>query len=239
MVAMHHEQAPTPLADDGSNRLLLVVGRTIRDNLHTLFALSLLFLVVALPWVILATLTSWTVAWAPLVLLTAPVWAAIVAGADRLLAGEAASWRSVSADLHRLALPALRIGMAPALCGTALLVAAPGENDGPWRGAAFLATAGIAIAVLALLIPAVPLATRYALSGLTLWQASAVIVTRRPVQVLGTMVLAGAGLWMALAFGPAVLLGAAPLGVLVAAITMPDPEVEVTPTGDTGATPGC
>ena len=221
---MSHEPSPRPLADDGSNHLLLEVGRTIRDNLHTLFAMSLAFLAAALPWVMLATFTSWVVAWAPLVLTTAPVWATIVASADRLLAGETAPWRIVANDFRRLALPALRIGLLPALWGTVLLALAPDMDEALWTGMVVLVLAGIAVAIVVLLIPAGPLAARYGLSGLTLWQASAAIVVRRPAQVLGTVVLAGLGIWLTLAFGPAALLGAAPLGVLVAGITMPDPD---------------
>ena len=221
---MSHEPSPRPLADDGSNHLLLEVGRAILANLHTLFAMSLAFLAVALPWVMLATFTSWVVAWAPLVLTTAPVWATIVVGADRLLAGEAVVWRNVSDDLRRLALPALRIGIWPALCGAMLLALAPGMEEAVWKGMVALVLAGIAVAIVVLLIPAMPLASRTGLSGVTLWQASAIVVVKRPMQVLGTVPLAGLGVWMTLAFGPAALLGAAPLGVLVAGITMPDPD---------------
>lgn len=224
MATMAHEPSPRPLADDGSNHLLLVVGRAIRDNLHTLFAMSLLFLGVALPWVMLGTFTSWAVAWAPLVLATAPVWATIVASADRMIAGETSPWRIVGDDLRRLALPAIHIGLLPAICGTVLLALAPGMDEALWTGMVVQVMAGIAVAIVVLLIPAVPLALRYNLSGRTLWQASAFIVIKRPMQMLGTVIVTGLGVWMALAFGPAALLGAAPLGVLVAGITLPDPE---------------
>jgi len=221
---MSHEPPPSPLADDGSGNLLLQVGLTIRDNFHTLAGLSLVFLAAALPWVVLATLTSWAVAWAPLVLATSPVWAAIVTGADRLLVGEASPWRTTGGDLSRLAWPAVRIGIVPALCGTVVLALGTGSDNAVWQDALLLATLGITAAVVVLLIPAIPLAVRHGLSGPVLWQTSAVVVVRRPMQVLGTVALTGIGLWLTLTFGPAVLLGTAPLGVLVAAITLPDPE---------------
>jgi hypothetical protein len=220
-----HDEKSTPLTDDGSNRLLLEVARTIRDNLHTLFGMSMVFLACALPWVVLATLTSWAVAWTPLVLTAAPIWTTIVACADRLLAGEAVGWQMMVSDLRRLGWRAVANGIAPAMCGTVLLVLASGAFDAQWKGIAVLAVAGMGIALLVLAVPAVPLAIRYNLSGLALWETSAAIVIRRPAQVLGTVALAAIGLWMAVAFGPAVLLGAAPFGVLVSAITQPDPEM--------------
>jgi hypothetical protein len=217
-------RGPAPLADDGSHHLLLEVVRTIRDNLHTLCAMSLGFLIVALPWVVLGTITSWVFAWAPLVMVTAPVWMTIVVTSERLLIGDAVSWKRAARDLRQTAGSALTIGMLPAICGTVLLVAGAGASDAAWRGAGVLVGAGLALALLVLLIPAVPLAARYGLAGLILWQASAVVVVRRPAPVIGTVVLAAAGLWLAVMFGPALLLGVAPLGVLVAAITLPDPE---------------
>jgi len=219
---MGHDPAPKPLADDGSSNLLLEVGRTIRDEFHILAGLSLLFMVAALPWIVLATVTSWAIAWAPLVLVAAPVWALIVACADRFLRGETAPWRRMARDLAQLALPAIRIGMVPALCGSALLALAQGSRDEPVREMLVVTAAGIAAAVLVLLIPAIPLAVRTGASGVSLWQASAFIVVRRPSQVLGSVTIAGIGIWLTVAFGPAILLGVAPLGVLVAAITMPD-----------------
>ncbi len=221
MAVFPHEPA-AQLTDDGSNHLLLEVGRTIRDNFHVLCGMSLAFLAMALPWVILATATSWLIAWAPLVLLTAPVWASIVASSDRLLAGEALGWRVISGDLRRLLIPALKIGILPAFCGTVLLGIVGSASDSTWMGMVLPVLSGLAVTTCVLLIPVVPLATRFDLAGLALWQTSAAIVFRRPAQVLGTVVLAGIGLWLALAIGPAMLLGVGPLGVLIAAITLPD-----------------
>ncbi len=224
MVTVPRDKTPTPLTDDGSNRLLLEVAFTIRDNLHTLCAMSLVFLGAALPWVVLATLTSWTIAWPLLVLATSPVWAAIVAVADRLLLGDAVGWRMIAGEFRRLWRGAVVNGMVPAMCGTVLLGVASAAFNAQWNGMAVLAAAGTGAALLVLAIPATPLSNRHALSGLALWETSAAVVTRRPAQVLGTVTLAAMGLWLTLAFGPAVLLGTAPFGVLVAAITQPDPE---------------
>jgi hypothetical protein len=223
MATMSRDPAPQPLADDGSSNLLLEVGRTIRDNFHILAGLSLLYLAVALPFVIFATVTSWAIAVAPLVLVTAPVWMAIVASADRMLAAEGTPWRSLADDLRRLAWPAVRIGIVPALCGSLLLAIAGRNASSPLHATLLVALGGGAVAIVVLLIPAVPIAARTGVSGLTLWQASAFVALRRPAQVLGTVTLAGIGIWLTFAFGPAALLGVAPLGVLVAAITMPDP----------------
>lgn len=220
---MSRDPAPQSLADDGSSNLLLHVARTIRDEFHILLGLSLLFLVVALPFVILATLTSWIIAWAPLVLVTAPVWATIVTIADRMLDGEATPWRVALTDVRGLAWPGIRVGIAPAICGSLLLALAPGSSDSSTHGVLTIAMSGIALTVLVLVIPAMPLAVRHAIHGLPLWQASAFVVMRRPAQVLGTVTIAGIGLWLTFAVGPAMLLGVAPLGVLVAAITLPDP----------------
>lgn len=221
MAAFPHDPT-TQLADDGSSTLLLEVGRTIRDNFHVLCGLSLVFLTVALPWVVLGTTTSWLIAWAPLVLLTAPCWATSVAAADRMLAGDAVGWRMIGGDLRRLLVPSLKIGIPPALCGTVLLGIVYAAIDPTMMAMSLAMTSGVSLAVFVLLIPAMPLATRLGLTGFTLWQASAVVVVRRPMQVLGAVVLAGLGLWLALAVGPAMLLGVAPLGVLIAAITLPD-----------------
>jgi hypothetical protein len=225
MVTVPHDDKAAPLTDDGSNRLLLEVARTIRDNLHTLFGMSMVFLTCALPWVVLATLTSWAVAWPLLVLTVAPIWATIVACADRLLVGDVVGWRVMAGDFRRHGWRAVANGMLPAICGTVLLIVASGSFDAQWKGMAMLAATGTGIALLVLAIPAVPLAVRYHLSGLALWETSAAVVVRRPWQMLGTVALAAIGLWMAVAFGPAILLGAAPFGVLVAAITQPDPEM--------------
>jgi hypothetical protein len=182
------------------------------------------FLVCALPWVVLATLMSWAVAWPLLVLTVAPVWATIVACADRLLLGDAVGWRMISGDFRRLWRRAQCHSSPPAVCGTVLLVVASGAFDAQWKGLVVLAVAGTGVALLVLAIPATPLSNRHALSGAALWETSAAVVVRRPMQVLGTVTLAAIGLWMTLMFGPAVLLGTAPFGVLVAAITQPDPE---------------
>jgi hypothetical protein len=201
---------------------LLEVATTIRDNLHTLCAMSCLFLLVALPWVMLATVTTWTLAWTPLVLVSAPLWAVMVAAADRMLVGDVVGWRMMAMDLRRLWLPALRIGILPAVCGTVLLGIVQFASDPTWQAMFLTVVTGVSVAVGVLVIPVVPLVIRVRVSGIMLWQAGAVVVMRRPVQVLGTVVLAGGGLWLAMAFGPAMLLGVAPLAVLIAAITLPD-----------------
>lgn len=222
---MSHDTHTSPLTDDGSNRLLLEVACTIRDNLHTLIGMSMVFLGVALPWVVLATLTSWVISWPMLVLTVAPIWTTFVACADRLLAGDAVGWRVMVGDFRRLGWRAVANGMVPAICGTVVLLVASGGFDAQWQGIALLAATGTGIALLVLAIPAVPLAIRHNLAGLALWETSAAVVVRRPAQVLGTVALAVMGLWLAAWFGPAALLGAAPFAVLVAAITQPDPEV--------------
>jgi hypothetical protein len=224
MAAYPRDERSAPLADDGSSHLLLEVARTVRDNFHILCGLSCLFLLVALPWVVLATMTSWAVAWFPLVLATAPFWAAIVAATHRMLAGDAVGWRVMVQDLRRLWRPALRIGILPAICGTVLLGIVQSAIDPVWKGLLLPFVAGMSVAVCVLVIPAVPLLSRLNVTGITLWQASAVVVVRRPTQVLGTVVLAGIGLWLAGAFGPASLLGVAPLAVLIAAISLPNAE---------------
>ena len=221
MAVFPHEPA-AQLTDDGSNHLLLAVGRTIRDNFHVLCGLSIVFLMVALPWVMLGTVVSWTVAWPLLVLTTAPVWLTIVWTSDRMLAGDAVGWRAMVQAGRRLALPALAIGILPAVCGTVLLGVVHASTDSTLMAMALPMVVGLAAAVCVLVIPAVALASRLELTGFTLWQAGAVVVIRRPTQVLGTVALAGIGCWLALALGPAVLMGVAPLGVMVAAITLPD-----------------
>lgn len=221
MATLHHEP-PNQLADDGSSHLLLEVGRTIRDNFHVLCGLSLVFLMVALPWVVLATATSWSVAWAPLVLTTAPVWMIIVWVANRMLVGDVTGGRAMLEAGRRLALPALAIGIPPALCGTVLLVMARDTGQASWWVLGVMIVAGISLAVGLLLVPAIPLAIRHDLAGAGLWQVSAAVVLKRPAQIAGTFILALLGIGLAMAVGPVVLLGVAPLGVLVAAITLPD-----------------
>jgi hypothetical protein len=224
MAAYPRDERSAPLADDGSSHLLLEVARIIRDNFHLLCGMSCVFLVVALPWVVLATVTSWSLAWLPLVLTTAPLWAAMVAAANRMLAGEAVGWRTMAQDGRQLWWPVMRIGIPPAICGTVLLGVGQSTIDPVWKGLLVPVVAGISVAVGVLVIPAVPLLARVTVSGITLWQASAVVVVRRPLQVLGTLVLAGLGLSLAWAFGPAALLGVAPLAVLIAAIALPSPD---------------
>ncbi|HYJ12831.1 MAG TPA: hypothetical protein VEW66_04530, partial [Thermomicrobiales bacterium] len=205
MAAYLREERSAPLADDGSSHLLLEVARTVRDNFHILCGLSCIFLLVALPWVVLATVTSWAVAWLPLVLTTAPLWVVFVASAQGMLDGDAVSWRMMAKDLRRLWWLGLRIGILPGLCGTVLLGIVQSASDPIWKGMLLPVMAGVSVAVWVLVIPAVPLLTRLNIAGIALWQASAVVVMRRPAQMLGTVVLAGIGVWLALVFGPAVL----------------------------------
>ncbi len=217
---------PQLLVDDGSSNLLLEVGRTIRDNAHTLFGMSLLLMAAALPWLMLGTVAAWWMAWTPLVLATAPVWIAICAGADRLLDGEAVPLRALPGLIRCHAGAGLRIGIVPAFAGAALIgtvALLEAKPDARWLAALLLLQLGVAVAVAVLLAPAFPLAVRYGLTGLDLWQASALLARERPAQVLGAVTLAGSTLWLTLALGPAMLLILAPLAMLIVAVTRPDP----------------
>ncbi len=223
MATFPHEP-PVPLADDGSSHLLIEVGRTVRDNFHVLCGLSLVYLAVALPWLVLGTITSWAVAWAPLVLTTAPVWMTIVWCGDRMLAGEATTWRRALGTWRQLLPAGMASGIPLAVCGTVLLWMAREPSETSWGRPGLVVSAGLTLTFGVLLVPAIPVALRTGLAGIRLWQVSAAVVIKRSGQIMGALVLAVAGMGLAQAIGPVMLLGVAPLGVLVAAITLPDPD---------------
>lgn len=223
-----HDGDPRPaaLADDGSSHLLLETGRVIRDNAPVLLALSLGMIAIALPCVMVASVSSWEVAWGPLVLLTTPVWVGALAAADRMLEGDAVSLRQVAGLVRRHAGAAWRLALVPALVGTGcLLLLARAAQDGPpplvrW---ALLPALGGLLAVAVLIGPACVMAVRFPQHGAAPWQAAARLLVSRPVPVLGATVLGGLVVWLALVLGPAALVALGPLAVLLSAVTRPAP----------------
>lgn len=216
----------TSLVDDGSSHLLLQTGRTIRDNLHTLTGLSLFLLIVALPWFVIASLTSWLIVWIPLMLTTAPIWATMIAAADQMLEGNAVTLPKLATLLQRHSRSGFEIAILPALAGTLLLGTIAALNQTPGNAWMMMPVAlgfGLSLATSLLLVPAFNVATRSGDSMMKRWQASAYITATRPTEVVGTLVLGGMVLWLAAGLGPAALLLLGPLAVLICAVTRPNP----------------
>lgn len=211
---------PGPRSDT-PDLLLVHIGHTIWDSPPRLMFASMLLVTVAWPAIFLATAISWLIAWPVLVLCICPIWAGIIAASDRLLDGDIVTVSGLFALIRQSATSGLRIGIVPAVVGTALLALLQllaADPNAPWIAAPVLLGIGLAIVVSVALVPVFSLANRSELRGSALWLASIGIAIIRPIPVLGTLTLITMMLWVTMVLGPAVLIAAAPLGVVCAGI---------------------
>ncbi len=116
-----HEPVPAPVVDDGSSRLLLTTARVAWDEAAILGLLSILLLLVLAPFVLLASTVGWLAVWAPMVLVSAPIWLATVIAPDRMLDHRGVALRALPRTIRQCARTAWMIGMAPAAAGTLVL----------------------------------------------------------------------------------------------------------------------
>lgn len=220
------------LVDDGSNRLLLAAARVAWDDAAVLFTLSLVLLVVFVPFIVLASMFGWLVVWAPMVLATAPVWFATVGAADRLLDHRGVSLRLLPRSIRRSAPTSWRIGIVPAVTGSIVLGALELIARDPVAAGPRLAlppALGVVAAVAVLVGPTFATAARYDTSARTAWRLGARIVVARPMQQIGLVVCFGLLLWLTVAVGPVILLALGPFALLSTAVArIPDAELRCT-----------
>jgi len=210
-----------PLTDDGSNRLLIHVGKTIWTNALLLFVLSALCLAAFAPFVLAASAAGWLALWGPMVLCTAPFWALVVSAGNRLLDGYGVAMSELPALWRRKAGIACRVALTPALVGTAVLALLSLSSSHPssfvFRIAVLLAL-GVLLSIALLIGPAMCAATRFEVGAASAWTLGARQLIAAPVQQLGLVGCFAVVCWLAIAIGPVLLLALGPLGVLTAAL---------------------
>lgn len=216
-----HEPVPAPVVDDGSSRLLLTTARVAWDEAAILGLLSILLLLVLAPFVLLASTVGWLVVWAPMVLVSAPVWLATVIVADRLLDHRGVAVRALPRSIRQCARTAWLIGMAPAVAGALVLgllelIERNAGGIGPRVGLPL--ALGVLVTVAVLVGPVFAAAARFDIGARAAWQVGARIVVARPLQHIGLVLCFALLLWLTVVVSPVVLLGLALLALLTAAV---------------------
>jgi hypothetical protein len=215
------DPATTALTDDGSSRLLIATGWTLWDNALLLIVCSLLLLFVLLPFVIVASVAGWLLAWAPMTLATAPILLAAVAVSDRLLDGRGVSVRELPQVIRIHWRVAVQLALVPALLGSlalGLLELSSGEDGASLARLTVPGAVGMLLAVAVLVGPAFAAVARTNAGARIAWVVAARQVASRPIQQIGLVACFGVLFWLAVVIGPALLLGLAPLALLTAAL---------------------
>jgi hypothetical protein len=215
------DRESTQLTDDGSNRLLIAVVWTLWDNALLLIACSLLLVGVLVPFVVAASVAGWLFVWAPMVLMSAPVWLAAVAVSDRLLDGDGVGVREVPSVIREYWRMAVKLAQVPAAVGSLALGLLELGNSGTSASISRVllpATLSGLLGTAMLIGPAFAFAARTDAGVRDLWIMAARQVVSRPIQQIGLVACFGVVLWLAILIGPAMLLGSSLLAVLTAAL---------------------
>lgn len=211
----------TPLVDDGSNRLLITAGWTLWDNALLLIVCSLLLVCVLAPFVILASVAGWLLAWAPMTLASAPAWLAVVAVSDRLLDGRGVCVRELPRVIRMRWRAAVQLALVPAMLGTlalGLLEAIDRQHGANLARLMLPGAIGALLAITVLIGPAFAVVARTDAGPRVAWLVAARQVARQPVQQIGFVFCFGVLLWLTVLIGPVFLLGLGPLALLSAAL---------------------
>lgn len=210
-----------PLIDDGSSRLLIATGYALWDNAALLMTLSLLIMLVSLPFLVLASIAGWWAAWLPMVMALAPIWFVAILVGDRILDGRGVAVRELPRLIAKHVRLALTIAIVPALSGQLVLTlghVASGEKSSDLASAGLLLSLGILLAVAILAGPTFASAVRFETDARDAWILGARVIVAAPFQQLGLVCCFGIVIWSVVAIGPVVLLALAPFAVLTAAV---------------------
>ncbi|MDQ3613569.1 MAG: hypothetical protein M3412_04490 [Chloroflexota bacterium] len=182
-----HHRASTPDSLDLSE-----IGRRIWDNLPLLLFIGLVLAASVLPVLLVASAGLAIVAFPVAVLTCGPVWAGIVAAADRLNLDAPVSVKAFFRLVCQHAVAGILVTLVPALLATALLgtISLWATNpESRWLLLPLLLDCSLAILVLASGVAVYSLATTSGLRGWNLWRASLAVAVASPLATVGSLTL--------------------------------------------------
>jgi hypothetical protein len=175
---------------EARSRLPIWVGMTVWSNLPLLLVMDVALFVGAVPAV--ALFVGGGSLLAPLVgaITLGPLWAGVVAVADRMVRGEAVSLRIFVGNVRRHARSGIAVSLVPAVVVTAILgtlAILATRTEQLWLFVPLLVDSSVLILVLLAGLAVFSLGTTGGLRGWTLWRASLESVVVSPMTMLGTM----------------------------------------------------
>lgn len=216
-------QALIRFADDpdlARKRPLAHAGRVIWERLPALLALDAALVLAAMPALMLGFGGAPFAAIAVATLVTAPVWAGIVAMADRMIRDEAVTLREFPGMVRDHAARAIAIAAVPAAVATLILLTFELTGTSGGLAALLLAETSLAIIVLTAMLAVFSLGTTGGLTGWPLWRASTAVVAASPVATVGLVALLVLLVLLAQPLGLVVFMVApAPFAVVSSAMT--------------------